>query len=314
MNSSNLIIGPGYKTWNGGNFRFAEGGLKTKFLKNLREVSNEEFGRFDSATTDRRIVTTGKLWSGWENIPLVLPGVAFNPTIGGKLFGVAGLQGVINGQDGSRLTTMNEQITKLANLELSVEKELWSADIEFTSLLKPGFTPDQAGAYYTYTIGNAYAAPAFDKTKFRAPVVSAGWPATLPNAGTSFAAFALRKGAMLDWKYELDFEPCYVDGYGTIDAILNNFEASCKAMPVGPLEADVASALFPPQALGVLESGLAADLTLTFGANSIVLKQAFLAENDGYAWARKQHRIGDLTWRTTVPFAAGAPTARATAT
>ena len=314
MNSSNIIIGPGYKTWNSGNFRFGDGGLKVKFLKNMRDVTAEEFGRFDSAETDRRIVTTGKLWSGWENISLILPGAALAPTIGGKLFGVAGLNGVINGQDGSRLTTMNEQVTKLANLELSVEKDLWSADIEFTSLLKPGNTPDQSGSYYTYSIANSYTAPSFTKANFRAPILSCGWAATLANSGTSFTSFAMRKGAMINWKYDLDFEPCYVDGYGTVDAIVTGFEATCKGTPIGPIEADVASALLPPQALGILQSTNSGDLTLTFGSNSVGLKAAFMAENDGFAWARKANRIGDLTWKTTVPFSSGAPTARATAT
>ena len=312
MNSANLIIGPGYKTWNGGNFRFADGGLKTKFLANHREVTAEEFGRFDSVQTDRRIVTTGKIWSGWENLSLMLPSVAFTPLIGGKLFGVAGLNGVINGQDGSRLTTMNEQLTKLANLELSVEKDLWSADAEWTSLLKPGNTPDQAGSYYTYSLGNSYAAPAFDKTKFRAPILTAGWAGTLTNSGTSFAAFVFRKGAMIDWKWDLDFEPCYVDGFGTVDAIITGFESSVKGTPL-VLEADAAAALLPAQALGVLESVNGGDLTLTFGSNSVVSKQAFVAQNDGFAWSRKNNRIGDLTWRSTVPFTTGAPTARATA-
>ena len=206
---------------------------------------------------------------------------------------------------------MNEQITKLANLELSVEKELWSADIEFTSLLKVGNTPDQAGSYYTYSIGNSYAAPAFDKTKFRAPVLAAGWAGTLSNSGTSFAAFAFRKGASIDWKWKLNFEPCYVDGYGTVDAIVDGFEASCKGTPISALEVDAAASLLPATPLGVLRSATAGDLTLTFGSNSVILKQAFVAENDGFAWSRKNNRIGDLTWRTTVPFSTGAPTARA---
>ena len=173
MNSSNIIVGPGYATWNAGNFRFGDGGIKAKFVKNLREISAEEFGRFDSVTTKRRVTVSGKLWSGWENLSLILPGVALNPAIGSKLFGVTALPLVVNGQDGSRLTVVHAQLTKLANLTLSVEKELWSADVEWTGLLLPGNTPDQANGYYTYSIGNAYAAPAFDKTKFRAPVISA---------------------------------------------------------------------------------------------------------------------------------------------
>jgi hypothetical protein len=306
MNSSNIIIGPGYKTWNSANFRFGEGGIKVKFLKNHREVTAEEFGRFDSVQTDRRVVTTGRLWSGWENLSSVFPSAAFNPTIGGKLFGTSNLNGVINGQDGSRLTTLNEQMTKVSNLELSVEKELFGADIEFTALLKAGNTPDQASSYYTESEGNAYVAPSFDKTKFRAPVVTYAW-----GAVTGFTSFAMRKGAMIDWKWDLDFEPCYVDGYGTMDAIITGFEGSLKGTPIGPTLLQAMTNLNFVQALGVLEGGNGSDLTATFGANSVTLYQAFLAQNDAFSWARKQNRIGDLTWRTTVPFSAGAPTARA---
>ncbi|HEV2691941.1 MAG TPA: hypothetical protein VG347_03520 [Verrucomicrobiae bacterium] len=313
INSSNIKIGPGYKTWSGGTFRFNDGGIRTKFVVGSREVSAEEFGRFDTVDTDRRIVTTGKLWSGYENLSLVLPGVAFNPVIGGQLYGIANLAGVINGQDGSRLTTMNEQITKLANMELAVEKDLWSADIEFTSLLKAGMTPDQAGAYYTYTTGNAYNAPVFNKSNFRAPILNAGWNGTLSNNGTSFGAFVFRKGLQLEWKWDLDWEPCYVDGYGTLDAIINGFEVSAKGTPIGVLEADAAASLIPAQALGTLRSGNAGDLTLTFGSNTIIGKQMYVASNDGFAWARKTNRISDLTLRSTVPFSAGVPIARASA-
>ena len=313
MNSSNIIVGPGYATWNAGNFRFADGGIKAKFVKKYREVSSEEFGRFDSAQTGRMVEVIGKLWSGWENLSLILPSGALAPTIGSKIFGITAKPLVVNGQDGSRLTVVNTQITGLANLLLSVEKELFSADIKFTGLLLPGNTPDQAGSYYTYSISNSYTAPSFTKTNFRAPVVSGAWAGTLSNSGTSFSSFAFKNGVAIDWKYDLDFEPCTVDGFGALDAIVNGFEASAKGTPIGPIEADAAAALLPAQALGILESVNGGDLTLTFGTNSVVLKAAFVSENDGFAWARKNNRIGDLTWRTTVPFSAGAPTARATA-
>ena len=313
MNSASIIIGPGYMTWNSGNFRFGEGGLKAKFVKNLREITAEEFGRFDSVQTKRRVTVTGKLWSGWENLSLILPSAAFSPSIGGKLFGTGNLPLVCNGADGSRLNVVNAQLTKLANLQLSVEKDLWSADVEFTGLLKAGYTPDQAGSYYTYLIGQSYSAPSFSKTNFRAPVVSAAWAGTLVNSGTSFAAFNWKAGCQIDWKWDLDFEPCTVDGYGEVDAIITGFEGSCKGTPIGVIEADAASAMLPAQALGLLESVNGGDLTNTFGSNSVVLKQAFVADHDGFAWSRKNNRIGDMTFRTTVPFSSGAPTARATA-
>jgi hypothetical protein len=311
MNSASVIISPGYLTFNSGNFRFAAGGFKAKFIKNFREIESEEFGRFDSVQTKRRIAVTGKLWSGWENLPLIFPSAAFTPIIGGKLFGTANLPLVANGQDGSKLTVVNTQITKVSNLMLAVEKELFSADIEFTGLLKSGFTPDQAGAYYTYSIGNSYAAPAFSKTNFRAPVLSAAWAGTLTNSGTSFAAFNFKNGAAIDWKWDLDYEPCDVDGFGEVDAIINGFEGSCKGNPIGVLEVDAAAAMAPAQALGILESVNGGNLSITFGSNGVILNQAFIADHDGFAWARKNNRIGDMTWRTTVPFTSGAPTARA---
>ncbi len=313
MNSSNVLIGPGYATWNGGNFRFADGGIKARFIKNFREISAEEFGRFDSIETGRMIEVTGRLWSGWENLNLIIPAAATSPTIGSKLFGTAPLALVINGQDGSRLTVVNAQITKMSNLQLSVSKELFSSDITFTGLILPGNAPATAGSYYTYAIGEAYAAPAFAKANFAAPTIAATWAAVLPNAGVSLQNFNFKNGATVDWKWDLDYEPCTVDGYGALDAIVTGFEASCKGTPIGALEVDVASAMAPPQALGVLESTNGGNLVLTFGAHSVTLYSAFLSANDGFAWSRKNNRIGDLTWRTTVPFAAGLATARAAA-
>jgi len=308
-----ILLGPGFLTWDGAIFRFGEGGIRAQFLNDLREISAEEFGRFDSVQTGRSVKITGKLWSGWENLSLVLPSSAFNPTIGGQIFSGANLPAVIHGQDGSQLTVYNVQITKLANLMLSVGKELWSADIEFTGLVKSGSTPDQAGAYYAYTIGNAYAPPAFVKSNFRAPIISATWAGTLTNGGTSFGAFSWKNGAAVDWKWDLDLEPCKVDGYGAVNAVITGFEGSCKGTPIGVLEADAATGLLPAQALGVLLSTNAGDLVNTFGANYVTLKQAFMSNHEGFAWSVKNNRIGDLTFRTTVPFVAGNDTARAAA-
>jgi hypothetical protein len=193
-----------------------------------------------------------------------------------------------------------------------MNKDIFTADVEFTGLLLSGGTPGTAGDYYTYLTAQSYSAPAFPNTSFLAPVVSAAWNGTLVNSGTSFAAFQFKNGAMIDWKWNLDFEPCDVDGYGELDAIITGFEASCKGVPIGAIEADTASALFPAQALGLSENqNGAGDLILTFGGHTVTLHGAFVSANDGFAWDTKANRIGDLTWRTTVPFTTGAPTARA---
>lgn len=311
MNSSNILIGPGYMSWNGGYFRFMEPGIRARFIKNLMAVSADEFGKFDRTQTKRRITISGRLWSGWENLPLLFPSAAFNPVIGGKLFGTANLPAVINGADGSRLTVVNTQITKLANLMLSVEKPLFGADVQFTGLLLSGGNPGTVGDYYTYSTGNSYQAPAFNKANFRAPVLSAAWGGTLVNGGTSFAAFNFKGGAAIDWEWGLDFEPCDVDGYGEVDAIITDFAGTCKGTPIGVIEADAASAMLPAQALGLLESLLGGDLSLTFGSNSVILKEAIISDHAGFAWSKKNNRIGDMTWLSTVPFTDGVPGERA---
>lgn len=312
MNSSNIIIGPGYMAWNSASFRFGKGGAKAKFKKTLRDIESSEFGRIDSVQTARMITVSARLFSAWTNLSLLFPTAAFQPTIGGRLFGTGNKALTLNGQDGSILTLVNAQITKLANLFLGVGKDVFSADVEFTGLLLSGGNPATAGDYYTYQIGQSYSAPAFPNTSFIAPVVSAAWNGTLANSGTSFAAFQFKEGAMIDWKWQLDFEPCTVDGYGPTDAIITGFEATCKGTPIGVIEADAASALFPAQALGLSENqNGSGSLVLTFGAHTVTLDGCFVADNNGFAWDVKDNRIGDLTWRTTVPFTTGAPTARA---
>ena len=307
MNSSNIIIGPGYMARNSANFRFGDGGIKVKFIKKMREVSAEEFGRFDSVQTDRMIELTGKLWSGYENLPELFPSTMLTPVVGSKLFGVSDVPTTVNGQDGSRLVLPRTMFTQFTNLELSTEKELFSADVKITSLLKSGSLPTDANAYYTESAGNSYAAPQFDKTKFKAPVITAAW-----GTRTGFTSFAARKGWAVAGKYDLDFEPCYVDGYGSIDAIVNGFEGTGKCTPIGPTFAQVLANLGMGGALGALESTANTDdLVLTASGVAITLYQSFIEQNDAFAWARKQNRIGDLTWKTTVPFSSGAPTARA---
>ena len=308
MNSSNIIIGPGYLTRNSANFRFGDGGIKTKFIKKYREVSAEEFGRFDSTQTDRWLEISGKLWSGFENLGELFPATMLTPAIGSKLFGAIDVPATLNGQDGSRIVPKRTMFTEFTNLELAVDKELFSADVKLLCLLASGSTPTTANAYYTYTEGNSYTAPAFDKTKFLAPHVSAAWG----SARTGLTSFVFRKGCSISGKYDLDPEPCYVDGYGTVDTIVNGFEGSCKGTPVGPTLLQLIAQMGMGSDLGKLESvANTDDLVLTASGLAISLYGAFIEQNDAFNWARKANRIGDLTWRTTVPFSAGAPTARA---
>ncbi|HEV2329248.1 MAG TPA: hypothetical protein VGY56_10710 [Verrucomicrobiae bacterium] len=310
---SSILIGPGYLTWNSGTFRAASD-IVAEFKKDLRDIESLEFGKIDSVQTARMIVVKCRLFSTWTNLSLLFPSAALSPAIGTALYGASNLALIVNGADGSKLTVVNAQVTKLANLFLGVSKDIFPADVEFTGLLLNGGSPGTSGDYYTYQVGQSYSAPAFPNTSFTAPVISAAWAGTLVNSGTSFAAFYFKEGATIDWEYELDFKPCTVDGFGATDAIIKNFRATCKGIPTfGPLEADTASALFPAQALGLSENqNGAGDLTLTWSGHSVVLHKAFVKASDGFKWSTTNNRLGNLTWQTTVPFSTGVAQARVT--
>jgi len=309
MQRSNLIIGPGYATRNGFNFRYDDGGARVKFMKKFREVSAEEFGRFDSTQYDRQIEISIKLWSGYENLAALFPSSMLTPTIGGRIMpSGSDVPFTFNAQDGGRVVVANTAITAFTNLTLSTEKNLWSADLKSIGLLKSGALPTDANAYFTESTGNSYAAPSFTKSNFLAPAPVVSW-----GARAGFTSMAMRKGLAIDGKFEINWEPGFVDGYGTLDGVIDGFEASAKGQPIGPTLAQYLNGLGYGTAFGALQSTANTDdLVITASGLAITLPQSFIEDaGDGIAYARKTQRLPETTWRTTVPFSAGAPAARA---
>ena len=78
--------------------------------------------------------------NGYENLSLLFPSTMLTPTIGSKLFGSSDVTLTINGQDGSRIIFKRAFITQFTNLELSTEKDLFSADVKWTCLIAGGST------------------------------------------------------------------------------------------------------------------------------------------------------------------------------
>ena len=179
MNSSNIIIGPGYLTRNSANFRFGDGGIKVKFIKKFREVSAEEFGRFDSAQTDRWLEISGKLWSGFENLGELFPATMLTPAIGSKLFGATDVPATLNGQDGSRIVPKRTMFTEFTNLELSTDKELFSADVKLLCLIASGSTLTP----YKLTVSGGDCRPVLNITPIAANNVRLDWTTAAAGYG-----------------------------------------------------------------------------------------------------------------------------------
>lgn len=273
-------------------------------------VNTSMYGQVDKIIKDRVYKIPLRLWGSWENLDLLFPSYALAPVAGASIFGTADVSWSILARNGDKITLANAQITKLANLYLGVDSDLFAADVELTAILKNSANPEDANAYYTIATAQSYSDNAFAKTNYKRSRFTGAW-----GALTGFTAIVPQKGFQISW--ELDAKPLTCDGLGTVDYTIgeNVLKGMCKAIPIPNTMAQLeAQAAGQGVALGTLLSGISADLTLTgsAGAPVIVLKNAAISEH-GYAFGAEPLRQGEVTWETTRGFTAGAPAAVATA-
>ena len=312
VSRANLIGGPGKATWNAITM-FARADMAASFDASWQDLKSSHHGLIDKVVTDRMIKVSLSLWGAWENIATLFPSALLNPVPGTRIYGTTDLPLVLHKKTGSaeRITIHNAQITRLANLYLGVDADMFAADVEFTGLIKNSGNPEDANAYYTVD-SFAYTDITFAKTNFSRQRYGAVW-------GLSpFAAFQLHKGANIEW--ELDLQAEYNANVGTVDMIIGDggLVARCKGIPLEPTAAQIDARLLFQGAgnpLGSLLSDGASDLVLTGSAPSaiITLKGAAIT-----GWRPVMGAIpllnGEVTWETTRGITAGTGAAIATAT
>ena len=295
----------------GGNTFYTNSDILSRFGLAWNPVNTSMYGQVDKFISDRIYRVPLRLWGAWEHLAALFPSYAMSPQPGTSIFGTTATPLVILARNGDQITYANAQITKLANLYLGVDSDLFAADVEFTCILGNSsgstlFNPEDANAYYTTATGATYADGAFAKANFKRVRFTGAW-----GAVAGFTSVIPQKGFQISW--ELDAQPLTCDGLGTVDFTIgqNVLQGACKCIPIQPtmaeLEAQVAAQGVP---LGTLMSANVADLTLTGNGGSpvIVLKSAGIAEH-GYAFGIEPLRQGEITWTTTRGFTAGAPNA-----
>jgi hypothetical protein len=309
-----LKRGPAVVTYGGDTF-YTNADILSRFGPVWNPVNTSMYGQVDKVLTDRVFKLPLRLWGAWENLSVLFPSYAMAPQVGASIFGTTATPLVILARNGDQITYANAQITRLANLFLGADSDLFAADVEFTCILGNSsgttmFNPEDANAYYTTATGQTYADGAFAKTNFKRVRFTGAW-----GAVAGFTSVIPQRGFQVTW--DLDARPLTCDGLGTVDFTIgqNVLQGSCKCVPIQPtiaeLEAQVAAQGVP---LGTLMSANVADLTLTGNGGSpvIVLKSAGIAEH-GYAFGIEPLRQGEITWTTTRGFTAGVPDAVASA-
>jgi hypothetical protein len=305
-----LNRGPAVVTY-GGNAFYTNADILTRFGPVWNPVNTSMYGQVDKVLADRVYKVPLRLWGAWENLSVLFPAYAMAPQVGASIFGTTATPLVILARNGDQITYTNAQITKLTNLFLGADADLFAADVEFTCIIGNSsgstmFNPEDANAYYATAVGQTYADGAFAKTNYKRVRFTGAW-----GAVAGFTSVIPQKGFQISW--ELDARPLTCDGFGTVDFTIgeNVLQGACKCIPIQPmmaeLEAQVAAQGLP---LGVLMSANVADLTLTGNGGSpvIVLKSAGIAEH-GYAFGIEPLRQGEITWTTTRGFTAGVPDA-----
>ena len=301
FNRSFLTRGPAIVTYAGATL-FTRGDIVPRHAPGWEDVVTSMYGRVDRAKKDLVLKIGLPLFGNWTNLSVLFPSYAMNPVTGTSVFGAGDVPLVIQARNSDVITYANAQLTKISNLHLGVDNELFSADAEFTGLIGNTANPEDANAYYTMS-NSAYTDATFAKTTFLKARFTAAW-----GSLSGFSSFVGEKGFAIDW--DLQMKPVYVEGYGTRDMTITDMVASCKGIPVVPTIAQLeAQAQAQGTALGSLLSALPAtgtDLVLTGGGHSITLKTASIIEH-GYAFGQEPLRLGEVTWQTTRGFAVGVP-------
>jgi hypothetical protein len=301
LNRTILSRGPALVSYNGATL-WTRDDIDLRHAPVWSPVKTAMYGEVDQFKRDLIIKIPLRLWGAWENLGTLFPSSVTNPVIGASIYGGSDVPLTVLARNGDQITYANAQITRLADLYLGADSELFAADVEFTALLANGVNPETANAYYTVQTGQAYSDNAFTKANFKKVRWTGAW-----GGKSGFTTIVPQKGFSVAWKLEL--RPVTADGYGTIDLTLAGLAGGCRCIPLAPTLAQIeAQTDAQGAAFGTLLSAGAADLTLAGGASSVVLKNAGMTQH-GYVFGVEPLRVGEVAWSTTRGFSAGVPAA-----
>lgn len=308
MNRTTIVRGGAGRAVFGTTKLWTTDDIKVDLAPTLQDVSTSLYGVIDKVKTDLVVRIPLRLWGAWENLAVLFPSVLTSAVRGASVFGATDTALVLYGTNGDVLTFHNAAVTKMANLFLGADQNMFAADVEFTALLAKDAVPGAPFSYFTLT-STTYAPAAFVKTNFTRARHSATWEQGIGGLDT----FEALSGFRVDWNMGL--QPVVADGLGTIDMVLDTFEATMTCQPIGVTMADVLTQLQANLTNnGVLTSGTGiGNLIVTNGtAKSVVtLNNAFI-EKTAANFSAMSPRVGETTWKTITGINAGAPVATAT--
>lgn len=294
INRTTVITGPALVTFAGQTF-WSKGDITLKPVTNNFKIGTSAFGDVDERTQDKSIEISfepdGRFTSGLAAVLWPYAATA----IGASIYGGSDRALVVHSRAGTKVTVHNASLTGMPNLRLGVGKTI-QGNVTFTGLLKNSTDPTDAAAYYTVASESYPGDTGFDIADIKTLAYASAWGGSSP-----WDAFLTEEGWEIS--FDLSLAPVMVDGLGTVDMRLQSLGVNARAIPVGPTEAQVLTAMGNTRALGASVAS-ANDLIVSATGLYFSLSKAGVRSAElGYGAERK--RIGQLEWFATRTVTAG---------
>lgn len=286
----------------------------------LVEQVSSMYGRVTKTRGERAVTLNIPIYGFWTNLSTIMPAALLNPTIGTRLFGTSDQTMTLLARNGDRIIFKNCQITKMANLKLAANAQIFTADATFTCLVANNTAVTTANAWYTISTGNSYSTASDDfdtqaASYFRSLTWTGAW-----GSRTGFTTILTQEGWTVDW--EIKTTPDKVDGIGIVDMFIDLTWGKASCIPVGPTLAQLDGGL-DFQYTGAntaANANIGADMSQdsdnlvitdsSVNANTFTLFAAAMTES-GLVFAPGKKRIRSTSWEGTLTFTSHAPNAMA---
>lgn len=308
LDRSLLTRSPAKMTLGGGTF-YPRKAITIPHKPTWQDVATALHGRVNRYKKDLIFQFQFPVFGLWQSLGVLFPAALLNNVPGASLCSDAPC--VIHAKNQDRITFHNAFISKMPELFLGIDDEIFAAEIEITALIKGGANPEDAAAYFTRDTA-AYSEAAFSLGAFKAQRYAAVW-GSAPLLNT----FEMHKGIRISWDGKIEFD--YSSNYGTCNAYMGK-ETFCALVKGIPLSTQATRTYLDSigrgqgSALGALANPAVADvqnLTITGSGVSIVAKNAFIME-DSENFDIELLRQGEITFCSTTGLAAGAAAVTAT--
>jgi hypothetical protein len=292
----NILTGPGTLLYGTGPTLFSQENIEASCNPETwrPQISTHGQGapRISDAIAEITFTPAGQISA--DLLTLLFPAAFRNPSVGSRVFPASDTALLVHGIDGSKLTFPNAALTKMPDLVLSPKATAFG-QAAFTALVKDNTARTATGAFFSSTTG------AWSETFDEGLVVA------VPYAG---AWNSIDIPTEDGWRvsFEVQTEPIYVAGIGTVDYRITGVTARASCVPVG-ISASALLTQLRPEGLA-LGSTLrqSEDLVITgeVGGLLVTLKDAALLTG-GSRWGASVLRSNEIGFEASREFSGESP-------